>query len=77
MHSAIAEIEDREDGRYYVAHCTFCGWEGTLTPSHKLAAEEAVGHTDTAVLKANYEDAKIQYPNATWEEVFSLEEVED
>lgn len=77
MHSAYAAVEDKEDGRYYTAHCTFCGWEGTVTTSHKLAAEQAVEHSDTAVLLSKYEDMKLQYPDATWEQVFSLEDVED
>lgn len=77
MHSAYAEVQDEQGTRYYVAHCTFCGWRGDVTESHKLAAEQAVQHSDTAVLMAAYRDMKLQYPDATWEQVFSLEEVED
>lgn len=77
MHSAHAAIDDRNDGRYYYAHCTFCGWEGTASKSHKEAAEQAVGHSDTGVLMASYQDMKLQFPDASWEQVFGLEEIPD
>ena len=77
MHSAGAYIHDEDGTRYYFAFCTYCGWSGNTTRSHKLAAEEAVEHSDTAVLLRQFEDMRLSYPNVTWEEAFSLYEVED
>lgn len=77
MHSAGAYIHDEDGTRYYAAYCTFCKWGGTKTRSHKLAAEEAVQHSDTAVLLRQFEDMRLSYPNVTWEEAFSLYEVEE
>lgn len=77
MHTATPYVEDEDSTRYYAAYCTFCKWSGTKTRSHKLAAEEAVQHSDTAVLLRQFEDMKFSYPDVTWEQAFSLYEVED
>ena len=77
MHTAGPYVQDEDGTRYYAAYCTFCKWSGTKTRSHKLAAEEAVQHSDTTVLLRQFEDMKFSYPEITWEEAFSLYEVEE
>ena len=77
VHSAGTYVQDEDGTRYYVAYCTFCRWSGTQVPSHKVAAEEAVQLSDTAVLLRQFEDMKFSYPDVTWEDAFSLYDVED
>ena len=64
------DSEQRNPDRYY-ANCS-CGWHREWTFSHKEAAYWALEHSDEDALRYAEYDARLTWPDATFEEIHGL-----